>query len=244
MSKRRGGHGSGHAGGQERWLLTYADLITLLLVFFVVLYAMSSPVTHKYDELTHSLNSAFHITSGASNSVLSGNPAVMTGSTAFIPEMQALAQMQDNLDKTLSKSHIGTNSVTTTINQRGLVISLANSAFFDSGSATFKPAAKIILKSIIPTLKGSGRALMVEGYTDNTPIHTSQFPSNWELSTARATTVVRTLITDEGLSPKRLSAAGYGEYYPLVPNTTAANRAKNRRVDIVILRSDLKGAHP
>ena len=107
-----------------------------------------------------------------------------------------------------------------------------------------RPGAKEALRTIAGSLSFANRHVMVEGHTDNAPIHTFRYPSNWELSTARATTVVRSLITDFHLSPKRLSASGYGEYYPVAPNDTPENRAKNRRVDIVILRSDLKGQRP
>ena len=245
MSKRRGGHGA-HGASHERWLLTYADLITLLLVFFVVLYSMSSPTLHKFDELHRSLKDAFHVTSGASNSILSGSQTPIEGGVAVVPELQAMMEMQEKLEKEISQKYgkAGMESVRTSVNQRGLVISLASSSFFDEGNATLKPAAIGILRTISKTLKASRRDIMIEGHTDNTPIHTLQFPSNWELSTGRATNVVKWLITAAGLPPRRLSAAGYGEYYPLVPNTTPENRAKNRRVDIVILRSDLKGQRP
>lgn len=245
MGRRRGGHGGGHSSS-ERWLLTYADMITLLLALFIVLFAMSLTDAHKLADLKTSLASAFHVSSGASNAVMSGTPNVMTGQTAMIPEFQAEANMQHQIEKDIAKQEgdAATRSVSTSINQRGLVISLANSAFFNEGEDELRPEAQRILDTIAPTLAKSGRALMIEGHTDTTPIHTSRFRDNWELSTARAATVVRFLITRHQLSPKRLSAAGYGEYYPLVANNTPENRAKNRRVDIVVLRSDLKGQRP
>lgn len=244
-SKRRGGHGGGHSSS-ERWLLTYADMITLLLVFFIVLYSMASPEAHKFDELQKSLTSAFHVTSGASTAILTGSVNPIQGGSAIIPEMQALMKMQEKLEKDIAKQNgqEASKSVSTSLNQRGLVISLANSAFFDAGDAQIRPEAQAVLATIATTLAKSGRNIMIEGHTDNTPINTYRYPSNWELSTARATAVVRYLITQAGIQPRRLSAAGYGEYYPLVANTTPENRAKNRRVDIVILRSDLKGQRP
>lgn len=247
MSRRRGGgHGGGHASS-ERWLLTYADLITLLLVFFVVLYSMSSPEVHKYDELMKSLTSAFHVTSGGSHSILPpGSTHPIPGGSAVIPEMQALMHMQEQIEHAIAKEDgdKAAEMVSTSLNQRGLVVSLASSAFFDSGDAEIRPEALPVLRTIGQQLAKTVRPVMVEGHTDNTPIHTYRYPSNWELSTARASAVVRYFITNSRLNPRRLSAAGYGEYYPLVANDTPQHRAKNRRVDIVILRSDLKGQRP
>jgi chemotaxis protein MotB len=245
MSKRRGGHGGGHSSS-ERWLLTYADMITLLLVFFIVLYSMASPEAHKFDELQKSLTSAFHVTSGASTAILTGSVNPIQGGSAIIPEMEALMKQQEKIEKDIAQKNgqDAAKMVTTSLNQRGLVISLANSAFFAPGDAAILPQAQAVLATIAGDLAKNGRNIMIEGHTDNTPINTYRYPSNWELSTARATAVVRYLITQAGIQPRRLSAAGYGEYYPLVANTTPENRAKNRRVDIVILRSDLKGQRP
>ncbi|MFP5502177.1 MAG: flagellar motor protein MotB [Candidatus Sericytochromatia bacterium] len=248
MGRKRGGHGGeGHASS-ERWLLTYADLITLLLAFFIIMYAMSETDAKKMEELARSLQSTFHLSSGGGTDAAlpPASNDMLTGGGALLPEAKALMEIQEQLERELASQNgaEAAQSVTTSLNQRGLVISLANSAFFDSGEASLRPEARNVLKTVAGTLKSSKRFIMVEGHTDNTPINTARYPSNWELSTARATTVVRYLITDYGLPPKRLSAAGYGEYYPLVANTTFENRARNRRVDLVILRSDLKGQRP
>lgn len=246
--RRRGGHG-GHAN-HERWLLTYADLITLLLVFFVVLYSMSQSDYKKRYDLQRSLTSAFHVTSGAAKDVLPpADPSVLIGGNAVLPETAALMQIQERLEKKLSeegqgKGQDGQAQVTTTITQRGLVVTLANSAFFDPGSAQLKAEAVGIMSSISSVLSSAGRPILVEGHTDNSPIATAQYPSNWELSTARATQVVRWMIEHRYLPPHRLSASGYGEYHPVVPNTSPSNRARNRRVDVVVLRSDDAGQRP
>jgi chemotaxis protein MotB len=249
MSRRRGGHGGGgHGGGSsERWLLTYADLITLLLAFFVILYAMSKSDYHKMYDLSRSLSSAFHASQGGNKDVMPpSDPHVLNGGFSVLPESAQMMQMQDKLEQQIVKENgpKGMEGVRTTVNERGLVISLSDSAFFDAGDANLRPATIGVLKTVARTLLKSGRNIMIEGHTDNTPINTMQFPSNWELSTARATSVVKWLITSYRLPPDRLSASGYGEYHPLVANTTPENRAKNRRIDIVILRSDLKGQRP
>lgn len=251
MGRRRGGHGGGHSS-HERWLLTYADMITLLLALFIVMFAMSSLDVKKYTVLAKVLASSFNPVTTGSPSVLSqsqdpmdhiGSQPIMDGGNPEYKEL--LKDMQAIRDRITQVNGVeASKGVSMSITERGLVVSLANSSFFEAGDATLRPQAYQTLRTIAGNLKFDKRNIMVEGHTDNTPIRTSRFPSNWELSTSRATTVVRTLITDFHLSPKRLSAAGYGEYYPVASNATEEGRAKNRRVDIVILRSDLKGQRP
>jgi chemotaxis protein MotB len=251
MGKRRGGHGGGHAS-HERWLLTYADMITLLLALFIVMFAMSSLDVKKYNTLAKVLASAFSPVQNGSQGLLSnsqdpldhiGSQPIMDGGN---PEVQQLLKDMAEIRKRITEENgvEASKGVSMNITERGLVVSLANSAFFELGDSTLRQEAYKVLRTIAGTLSFEKRAIMVEGHTDNTPITTARYPSNWELSTSRATTVVRTLITDFHLSPKRLSAAGYGEYYPVASNATPEGRAKNRRVDIVILRSDLQGQRP
>lgn len=245
-SRRRGGHGGGHAS-HERWLLTYADLITLLLAFFIILYAMSKSDYHKMYDLSRALSSAFHASQGGNKDVMPpSDPSVLKGGFSVLPESAQMMQLQEQLEKQIAKENgpQGMEGVNTTLTERGLVVSLASSAFFESGEADLRPEARGVLASVAKNLIKSGRNIMIEGHTDNTPITTARYPSNWELSTARATTVVRWLIAAYHLPPDRLSASGYGEYHPLVANTTPENRSRNRRVDIVILRSDLNGQRP
>ena len=246
-SRRRGGHGGGH-GSSERWLLTYADLITLLLAFFVILYAMSQTDVKKMESMAAALRVAFNNNTGGSDTPVTGQPNVLVGGAT--PLDFAMMQMQDQLEKKIAEEfgekqgEDGQQAVTTKITERGLVVSLASSAFFDPGAAALRSDGIALLRTVAGTLKSSGRAIMIEGHTDDTPIHTYQYPSNWELSTSRATAVVRYLVETYKLPPERLSAAGYGEYKPLVANTSPQNRAKNRRVDIVILKSDTRGQRP
>lgn len=245
MGRRRGGHGGGHSSS-ERWLLTYADMITLLLALFIVMYAMSEISVKKMDELSKSLSTAFHSGGGNDMALPPASKDMLNGGGALLPEQQRMMELQEQLEQEVMAKHgaEAAANVTTSLTQRGLVVSLSNSAFFAAGEAELRGEAESVLKTVAGFLKASGRHIMVEGHTDNTPIRTSRYPSNWELSTARATTVVRWLIERHNFQPRRLSAAGYGEYYPMVPNNTPDNQAKNRRVDLVILRTDLQGQRP
>lgn len=238
---RRKGHGSGgHASG-ERWLLTYADLITLLLAFFVVMYALSQTDKKKYEELAKSLSTSFHVLDSGGSQVAPMPPA--SRQIAIIPAVvpmasdnQALQRIERAINAVALKNGLE-GAIQTRIEERGLVVSISNSALFASGDDTILPGARKALDGIAEALRAAPNAIRVEGFTDDTPIHTARFPSNWELSTGRATNVVRFLIDRHHLAPQRLSASGYGQYHPEVPNDTALHRAMNRRVDIVLLRS-------
>ena len=237
----RGGHGGGHASS-ERWLLTYADLITLLLVFFVVLYALSQVDKAKYQALKASLSRSFNVVNMKGqghrlDTVMDGGTGVLTQPNPVqVLEESEMQDISKSIQQMAKKEHLE-NDIHTTIDSQGLTISISNASFFNPGEATIQPSAIPALDSIGVMLKSFDHAIRVEGHTDNTPISTPRFPSNWELSAARACSIVRFLIDRHGLDPHRLYAAGYGEYYPKVPNDTEAHRAENRRVDIVVLRS-------
>lgn len=239
LMARRGeeheGGGGGHDGaGSMRWLLTYADLITLLMAFFIILFAMSKVDAQKYSLLANSLKTAFFagnslINLPASNYVPAGGSGEGGG-----PTLQGIgAELSTSLIRLDPKLK---DMLKITVDERGLTISLVGAALFDLGQATIRPDAEKILTEIARSLAQVPNYVSVEGSTDDLPINTAEFPTNWELSTRRATNVVRFFIEHEGLNPKRFMAVGYGEYRPLYPNDSEANRAKNRRVDIVILR--------
>jgi chemotaxis protein MotB len=271
----RGGRRGAHAGAHEnddRWLLTYADMITLLMALFMVLFSISSVNISKYETLQQSLRAAF------SGSVLSGGSAILqsgsestsahTPATAEIPsimpltprvakpsdqgtgaaaaaERQAQQASQEQSDfqalkyriDQYAKAHGFASKVSTTIARRGLVVTvLTDKLLFDSGQATLQPAGLPLLNEMASLLMiDKTRPIMVEGYTDNVPIDTARFPSNWELSVDRATTVVRYLIS-RGVAEPRLGASGYADLHPVASNATAAGRARNRRVEIVFER--------
>ena len=151
-------------------------------------------------------------------------------------DSMTIAGIKAKLDKFAADNGIQAKLVSS-IEERGLVVSIEDTLLFDSGSAVITPHAQAIIAKISTVLAPVPNYIKVEGHTDNLPIHTQQFPSNWELSVLRATNVVQLLISPGGISPDRLSATGYGEYRPVATNATEAGRSRNRRVDLVILRS-------
>ncbi|MEL7654628.1 MAG: flagellar motor protein MotB [Bacillota bacterium] len=235
----------------ERWLLTYSDLITLLMIFFVIMYAMSNVDAQKYEVLSQSLEGALHPTglggTGSGGSSTSGGgidqatvdqlaAAVSDGETDKVdPKLVAAAQQIQQLLKEKGLE----DKVSVSVKERGVVVGLMNTVLFESGSAKIKPDAVPTLIAIGQIANGVHNYIRIEGNTDDVPQSSPQFPSNWELSVIRATEVLKLLISQSGVSPDKISAVGYGEYRPSVPNTSAENRAKNRKVDIVILSDEL-----
>jgi len=259
--RRRHTDGAGHEN-EERWLLTYADMITLLLALFVVLFAISSVNVSKVKLLEQSLRDAFNgrVTNGGqailqtANSVAVrtldsaprvdpspptlGRPdsAAAQAALAARREQDELQQLKRQLDA-FAAAHGFKAQVDTVVTQRGLVVRLlTDNVLFDSGLADVKAQGMSLLTEV-GTLLGVDRVhpIVVEGHTDDVPISTSRFASNWELSTARASAVVRWLI-GRGLPARRFSAAGYADLHPLASNATAPGRARNRRVEIVLQR--------
>ena len=292
--KRRGG--AVEHENEERWLLTYADMLTLLFALFMVLFSISSVNISKYQVLQQSLKAAF------SGSILPGGRAILkTGSestaahtpaTAVVPSIVPLvptptsrsssstgsanafasaaaaaraaasakpmttAQLQAALNsmsasiaeqdelvalqrrlQSFARAHGFANQVQAIVDRRGLVVRvLTDKLLFQSGQATLQPEGTPLLNEVAQLLNvDRAHPITVEGYTDNVPIHSVEFPSNWELSTSRATTVVQYLIR-RGVNDNRLGAAGFADLHPIASNATAAGRALNRRVDIVIER--------
>ncbi len=244
----------------ERWLVSYADFITLLFAFFVVLYASSQVDHRKVGRLAMAIQVAFQelgvfpasntqipidmnepmpfstvqaIESAKRNTDLS-HVSSTPQETAAAAEEANLSALQTELQQAL-QHEISLHTVALHREVEGLVISLREFGFFDSGSATLKPSALPALDRIASILAVRNCRLRIEGHTDNVPIHTAQMASNWELSAARATELVRLLILRYRFSPARLAAAGYAEYHPIASNDTPQGRAQNRRVDIVIL---------
>jgi chemotaxis protein MotB len=209
---------------EERWLLTYADLITLLLGLFVILYSISKVDAGKYAEISSALNGVF----GAPRGILTGAPA-MLGERGDERE-QIANDLQQALNPDGEQIPI---SVTT--NERGVTVHIMEELLFASGNADLKAASLPAMDTLAGVLRRLKNDLRVEGHTDNVPINTPQFPSNWHLSVARALNVAYYLIQRHGLTQERVSVVGYSEFRPLVPNDSPANKSRNRRVDIVIL---------
>lgn len=235
----------------ERWLLTYADLITLLMIFFVIMFAMSQVNQTKFVSLQRSLEAALAHSNQVPMNL--GTTALLTaagtgGTRAGSPPNNQLGHPSqlDHLFQEVSHyivSHHLQNNVKISNEQRGVQITLRDVVLFDTGQADIRAQAQGLLGGLVPFLQQLSNPIVVEGYTDNQPIHTSQYPTNWELSGARAIGVVRFLIS-RGVVPDRLSGVGYGQFHPIVPNDTEQHRQQNRRVNIVILRTSSVDSMP
>jgi chemotaxis protein MotB len=232
----------------DRWLVSYADFITLLFAFFVVLYASSRADQNKQTQIAHSIQSAFQAlgvfpSPVPDHSTHSADPqhtvppvdVVLGDDLSASPAVrQDLQRLQGQLTSLLS-SQVAQHIVALKLGRDGLVISLRESGFYDSGSALPHPQAKDTLDQVAAKVTATPYDIRIEGHTDNIPIHTAQFDSNWELSTARATELAKIFIVDYHFAPARLSAAGFAEYHPVAGNDTAEGRSQNRRVDIIVL---------
>jgi chemotaxis protein MotB len=213
----------------ERWLVSYADFITLLFAFFVVLYASGQVDRNRVDALSVAIQSGFQEL-GAFSRPRNQSDNIVVANRADPSQSDWQVEIERALAKELAQKQVSIWTATD-----GLVISLREIGFFESGSAQLKPGAQATFAKVAAILRQHPHRLRIEGHTDNVPIHNARFSSNWELSTARATEVVRLLAADYGFPPERLSAAGYGEFHPVADNTLPDGRAANRRVDIVIL---------
>ncbi len=243
--------------GHDRWLVSYADFITLMFGFFVVLYAFARADQKKQVQVSHAIDSAFRsmgvFSDPAGKSASSGGAGEAAAPTDVVMGEDVLtpAQVKDDLDRirrdlatTLSKQ-VAEHTVSLEMGRDGLVISLREAGFFDSGSAVPKAEALPTLQQIAAKLSATPYDVRIEGHTDNVPIHNAEFDSNWELSTARATRIARLFLDMKAIPPDHLSAAGYAEYHPVASNDTAAGRAENRRVDLVVLpRAKINFAAP
>jgi chemotaxis protein MotB len=267
MSARRSQRGGrrryaeAHQESEDRWLLTYADMITLLMALFMVLFSITSVNKSKLEILSKTLQEAFSgkvLPGGAAIRSTGADPkatnsptsapaipaitplvtnATPSAAAAAAKEQEDFRRLKEQIDAYARQKGIQ-DKVQTVIAQRGLVIRLlTDRVLFDSGAAELKPAATPVLSKVADILRREGsHQVMVEGHTDTVPISGSLFPTNWELSTARASRVVRFLIGG-GVSQRRLSASGYAALHPLATNATSGGRSRNRRVEIVLLRS-------
>ena len=309
--KQMPGHGEEEHENEERWLLTYADLITLLMAFFVIMYAMSSADSAKFAQLAVSLSDAFHVPRTSpvalggvggrkgtqlAKDVKSNPPPVPGAKTAQegegeseqgggggtgpgegeaegssqkggdlgqesggnalgdtgekeggskggaegqeaegYPKGASIKKVAEQFQALAVEAGLG-NAVTVSMSPSGrkLVLKMSDAVLFDTGSAQMTAPAEELMAKIAEILKKANKTVQVEGHTDDVPINTPQYRSNWELSTARATNVIAQIVNKTGMDPTRFSASGYGEFHPLAPNDSPENRAKNRRVEFVI----------
>jgi chemotaxis protein MotB len=219
--------------GHDRWLVSYADLVTLLLALFTTLYAASTLDARKLDPIATSLRTAFDARPLQASGTRRGTPAI-------VPPIELVSRIEqfDGLKTRLARDlddAVRSQRLEITTDGRGLVISLPEQATFPVGAADISADAQALIARVAATIAPLPNLIRVEGHTDDVPIRTARFASNWELSTARASAVVAYMIEHEHIDPARLSAAGYGEYHPKVPNSSPQNRARNRRIDLVVL---------
>ena len=233
----------------ERWLVSYADFVTLLFAFFVVLYASAQVDRQRALQLSDAIKSGFQQlglfeqerpgvpATGPRRPATQVTKSADAGKDSGVASASDFANLRRELEQALAPQ-IERKEVALHLERDGLVVTLREVGFFDSGSADMKPGAKKAFARLAEILRTHSCTLRIEGHTDNVPIHTAQFASNWELSTARASGLVRSLANTYGISPALLSAAGYAEFRPASANDTTLGRAQNRRVDLVILNAD------
>jgi chemotaxis protein MotB len=242
----------------ESWLLPYSDLMTLLLALFIVLFAASSVNTSKFEEMSRAFKTAFSSGIGildnggitpddqlrrrTNEDLLRRADSKETRQALEQEEQQNLEDLKQQIDKYIQKNGLSTQLVTQ-LNQSELLITIRDNALFPSGSASIKPNSQKLASAIGQMLQPyPDYEILVTGHTDNQPINTAEFPSNWELSSKRAINFMKILLTNPAFNPKRFSAIGYGEFRPLESNATDAGRAKNRRVEVSILRKYIEPA--
>ncbi len=245
-------HEPPHGSGRERWLVSYADFITLLFAFFVVLYASSKADQQKQAQVAQAIDSAFHALgifpeAGRTPndlkhlSVFSKDQPLSPMTIVMGEDVLAPAQVKEDLEtvqqhmQRLLADQIAEHTVSVKMGKDGLVISLREAGFFHSGSATPDAQTLPVLRQIAEALGKTPYDLRIEGHTDNVPIHNAEFDSNWELSSARATRLARVFLSTNAIPPNRISTAGYAQYHPVADNETAEGRSQNRRVDLVIV---------
>jgi chemotaxis protein MotB len=260
---RRGRRKRRHVN-HDRWLVSYADFITLLFAFFVVLYASSQFDKTKIEKVSAAIEGAFQdlgafpVETAKANSVspppvnpsLSSSPKLppkpglvpvdlsQADGGGFGPD---LSKLKRDLEQTLGEE-IEKHEIEMRVTPEGLVISLHEVGFFKSGDAILIPDGQNTLARIAGILNDKGFQIRVEGHTDNIPIHTGRYKSNWELSVARATEVVSLLIEKYGFDPQGISAAGFSEYHPITSNATEEGRKANRRVDLVVVARSMRAS--
>jgi chemotaxis protein MotB len=245
MPKKKKG---GHDGGDERWLITYADLITLLLGLFVVLWSMGRADLAKFKEM----RAAFNVVFGGEGQVdlepIEGMPRFGGGTGPYdnleggaYPDTSE-AYLTARLDEALDEITDLTGEIGVEIAERGVVVHLTESVLFDLGKAELRSKAREVLKQVAPVLVRSGRPILIEGHTDNLPIKTREFPSNWQLSATRSANVVYFLTTEARVPKAQISAAAHADQHPMDTNETSEGRQRNRRVDIVFLKGQWTSA--
>ncbi|QQY80728.1 chemotaxis protein MotB [Keratinibaculum paraultunense] len=239
MRKRRRKEEESNVGN---WLTTYSDMVTLLLCFFVLLFSFSEIDAQKFRSIMSSFQGGTGVLEGGTTLDLNEN---LESSEGLLEE--DLEELKDILEKYADSIGLG-EEIILSVEERGLVVRFMDSVLFDSGKADLKPESKKILKNVADILNRDefkDKLIKVEGHTDTDPIiYSKKYPTNWELSAIRATNVLRYLVEEGNIKGSRISSSGYSYYRPIAPNDTPENKAKNRRVDIVILQSSFEEIEP
>lgn len=215
----------------ERWLTTYADLISLLMIFFVVMFASSEISKDKLLAISESLRRALTRESVAASSVgvaILSDPSRSTVTSASEAIREAARAF--GIDKSVSFS----------TDERGTIISIVDSVFFDAGDTEIKPRVQVLLREVAQFCKDTDSQVIIEGHTDDRQISTPEIESNWELSALRATEVVRFFLNEVGFNPQKISAAAFGDTRPLLPNVNEENRSRNRRINIILVNAEVR----
>jgi len=245
----------------ETWLIPYSDMLTLLLALFIVMFAMSQIDQYKMQQMKMVLEAMF----SGGTSMLEGDSSVSADELQIIqdpqpeqqdqpiplPEMNTEALVEDRKLHAYKEKleqyfeDVGMASrVTCRVEEIGLRVSIQDIALFDSSKADLRPEALPVIENLSYILEGLDNNIQIAGHTDNRPINTKEFPSNWELSVARGLNVLKALLKNPNLAPEKFSVVGYGEYQPVAPNTTEEGMAKNRRVELIIIRDGLTTTVP
>ena len=229
--KKKINFGSGGSG----WLTTFNDLITLLMVFFVMLFTMSSIDIKKLKDFQNALQSGLGVLKeGQRVSVGLTEPPITPSDVESVMILEEIEEKVPNEIRDFVKAFDSEPEITATYTKKGVLITLSNTILFQFGMADINLESFPVLDKIAAIISKTSESVRVEGHTDNLPIHTEKFPSNWELSIKRAVNVVKYFVGIGKIPPQRLSAVGYGESKPLFPNDTTEHRAANRRVEILL----------
>ena len=228
--KKKAHHGGGDSGG-GRWLVSYADFVTLMFGFFLILWASADQNQEKYSQLALAFQRAFN--TGPMLAQQGTGQIIGTGGRVGTLEIAPIAKISENAGEIAEQMGL-LEDISVGTRKEGLAITLSGSLLFSSGTADLRLEAVDVLARIATLLESSQGDIEIEGHTDNIPISTPQFPSNWELSARRSAAVLRFFTEQLGMNPERFQIAGYGDTRPLFPNDSRENRNKNRRVEILL----------
>jgi len=239
MPRRRRNNDDDNNSGSPAWMTIFGDLMTLLLVFFVLLYSFSVMDLQKFQGFMSALQNQLGVMEGGKT--ISESQVMNQGMQGqnFNSSRVNLNQIKQDMQNYINNNNLEDN-VHLEMSERGLVIRMTGEILYDVGEAVIKPTGREVLNEIGTNIVGVRNNVKVEGHTDSLPINNSQYPSNWELSTARAVRVIKFFVDNIDINPSRLSAAGYSKYRPIKENVSPKNRAVNRRVEVVILNTMIK----